>query len=153
MPKQATPSSFSATVATASSRTAFRRPLCQPAHTLEEVERHKKCDQQGKQPDPAGGGGSVARRGRRARRQMHPNLSEAMMEAVAFGEFVDSGDDAEDSSGKGRGDQEGATDAADAEAPLRFRTSSDAPWGAGDQPLIKVIDSFVPFWCCRFWSG
>lgn len=70
------------------------------------------------------------------------------MEAVAFGDVVDSGDDAEDSSGEGRGDGEGAADAADAEAPLRFRTSSDAPWGAGNQPLIKVIDIFVSFWCC-----
>lgn len=152
MPKQAPPSSFSTTTSAATkSRTALRRPLCQPAHTVDEVERHKNCGQQRQQqPDAAGGFDSDVRRSRRSRKQMHQNLSEAVMEA--FGDVVDSGDDAEGGgSGEGR---EGGEGTVDAEVPLRFRKSSDAPWGAGNQPLIKVIHTFfVCFWFWWFYSG
>lgn len=77
-----------------------------------------------------------ARRGRRARKQVHPSLSEDMMAAMFGGGENDCDEGSgEDEDGFGGG---GGTSSAGGEAPLRFRKGPDAPWGNGDKPLVKV---------------
>ena len=78
------------------------------------------------------------RRGRRARRQVHPSLAEDKMAKVAFGD-VESDNDAssEDENESpsdhrtGYGKEQGET------SPPRFWKTAE-PWGQGDIPRIKV---------------
>lgn len=46
--------------------------------------------------------------------------------------------DSDDEENRCLGEDEVENGIAGEEAPLRFRKSADAPWGAGDKPLVKV---------------
>ncbi|CAB1119965.1 unnamed protein product [Ectocarpus sp. CCAP 1310/34] len=121
---------------------APRRMLCQPSHSVRDAKRGGFEGGDGGDRSSGVGGGAgaddesdVVRRGRRARRQVHPSLSEDTMAAANGGIESDYGSGAE---GSGE-DREGAgAGAGYGDAPFRFRTSEFAPWGEGDRPLIKV---------------
>ncbi|CBJ26024.1 hypothetical protein Esi_0018_0105 [Ectocarpus siliculosus] len=128
-------SSFSA--GRGGSASAPRRMLCQPSHSVRDAKRGGFEGGDGGDRSSGVGGGAgaddesdVVRRGRRARRQVHPSLSEDTMAAANGGIESDYRSD-EDGEGAGAGGGYG-------DAPFRFRTSEVAPWGEGDRPLIKV---------------
>ncbi|CAM9187633.1 unnamed protein product [Ectocarpus sp. 6 AP-2014] len=128
-------SSFSA--GRGGSASAPRRMLCQPSHSVRDAKRGGFEGGDGGDRSSGMGGGAgagdesdVVRRGRRARRQVHPSLSEDTMAAANGGIESDYRSD-EDGEGAGAGGRYG-------DAPFRFRTSEVAPWGEGDRPLIKV---------------
>ncbi|CAM9928758.1 unnamed protein product [Ectocarpus sp. 12 AP-2014] len=121
---------------------APRRMLCQPSHSVRDAKRGGfEGGDGGDRSSGAGGGGGaddesdVVRRGRRARRQVHPSLSEDTMAAANGDIESDYGGGAEGSDEDGEG---AGTGAGYGDAPFRFRTSEVAPWGEGDRPLIKV---------------
>ncbi|CAM9267860.1 unnamed protein product, partial [Ectocarpus fasciculatus] len=123
---------------------APRRMLCQPSHSVRDAKRggFEGGGGGGDRSSGVGGGGAgaddesdVVRRGRRARRQVHPSLSEDTMAAANGGIESDYGSGAEGSDGDGESSGAGG---GYGDAPFRFRTSEVAPWGEGDRPLIKV---------------
>ncbi|CAN0066057.1 unnamed protein product [Ectocarpus sp. 4 AP-2014] len=150
-PKAGTGSSDPSSRGAAAPRSSFsagrggsapRRMLCQPSHSVRDAKRggFESSDGGDRSSGVGGGAGAddesdVVRRGRRARRQVHPSLSEDTMAAANGGIESDYGSGAEGSDKDGEGAGAGARYG---DAPFRFRTSEVAPWGAGDRPLIKV---------------
>lgn len=116
---------------------APRRMLCQPTQSLEDDKRglygvrgeEGGGWEAGSQEE--GNGESDVRRSRRARRQVHPSLSEDTM-AAANGYYNNSSDEDSDEDGEGSGDD------ACGDTTLNLRMSEAAPWGEGNRPLIKV---------------
>lgn len=73
------------------------------------------------------------RRGGRLRRQLHSNLAEDNIASAASGSSYDDGLlDKVDLGLAGPSNEGNGT-------PQRFRSSTEAPWGSGAQPLIKVM--------------